>query len=69
MSEFRTREMLLFDLQLATTDLELSAKETRILEWLAGWDQDTVGPIIAMLHKARRGSLEPPMPNWVTRYE
>ena len=55
-------------LAMATTDLDLSDAERRILDWLAGWDQDTVGPIITMLHKARRGTLEPPMPAWVERY-
>lgn len=65
---YRNSETLHNDLAIATRDLSLSAKERRILLWLAGWDQDTVGPIISMLHKARRGQLEPPLPGWVAPY-
>lgn len=65
---YRPAELLRADLAAATIDLDLSNRERRTLDWLAGWDQDTVGPIITMLHKARRGPLEPPMPAWVQRY-
>lgn len=65
---YRSQPVLLQDLKAATTDLDLADKERVILAWLSMWGQDTVGPIITMLHKARRGPLEPPMPAWTERY-
>ena len=37
----------------ATADLDLTDAERRTLDWLAGWEQETVAAVITMLHKAR----------------
>ena len=33
--------------------LELSVREHRIVEWLAGWDVPTIAPLVRILHAAR----------------
>lgn len=61
---FRPTEQQRADLAAATLGIDLSDQETRILDWLAGWDQDVVGPIVTLLRKAR---LSPTL--WTERRE
>ena len=55
-TSFQPEAVLRFNLAQATSGLDLSAQEERILDWLAGWDQDVVGPIVTLLRKAREST-------------
>jgi len=43
----------LIDLFGAVRGMNLSKKETRFLEWLSGWEQDSVYSFISLIEKAR----------------
>lgn len=51
---YRDAATLRADLRTATRDLDLTEREARALDWLAGWDQGTVDAVLGIIAKARR---------------
>lgn len=42
--------------------MELGRHDSRVLDWLAGWDTETVGTVASLLHRARAADPLPRTP-------
>lgn len=49
----------LADLTEALSGIELGTYDTRIIEWLAGWEPSTVAVVCGLIRRARATGLEP----------
>ncbi len=51
----------------ALAGVPLGAYDTRILTWLAGWDNPTVATVVSLIRRARIAAAAPPPPHPTNR--